>query len=144
MNSYLKPRARMRERRVGALVVVDELDRPIGMLTDRDLTVRVLGEGRDPLTTRVADVMTKPAVVVSEGTSMEEALARMSKRARRCRRLPVVDGDGRLVGIVTLDNALVGIARQLQSINCIVGGQTPFITDGFFPGELQRGRGRPA
>jgi CBS domain-containing protein len=135
---------RMRERRVGALVVVDERDRPIGMLTDRDLAVRVLGEGRDPITTRVADVMTTPAVVVSEEASIEEALAVMNKRAPRCRRLPVVNGAGRLVGIVTLDDALVMLARQLQSIDCIVGGQTPFITDGFVPGELQQRRGQSA
>ena len=127
---------RMRERRVGALIIVDERRHPVGILTDRDLALRVLGEGRDAAATRVADVMTRRPVVVSEDTSIEAALALMSARARRFRRLPVVDRDGRLVGVITLDDVLTRIAGQLASIDRVIQAETPFIIDGFVGTEL--------
>ncbi len=134
---------RMRERRVGTLVVVDDLRHPIGIITDRDLAVRVLGEERDPVTTQVGDVMSRPPVVVSQDTPTESALALMSTRARSFRRLPVVDGRGRLAGIITVDGALTRIAAELASIDRVIEGQTPFLTDGLVrenaPPQVKRG-----
>ncbi|HEX9813349.1 MAG TPA: CBS domain-containing protein, partial [Myxococcota bacterium] len=121
---------RMRERRVGALIIVDEGRHPVGILTDRDLALRVLGEKRDAAATRVADVMTPQPAVVSEDTSIEAALALMGTRPRRFRRLPVIDRDGRLTGVFTVDDALARIAGQLGSIDRVIRGQTPFIMDG--------------
>jgi CBS domain-containing protein len=122
---------RMRERRVGAVVVVDERNRPVGMLTDRDVAIRVVGEERDPAVTRVEDVMTHEPCVVTADMPIEAALALMGGQARSCRRLPVIDLDGRLLGIVAVDDALARIARQLDAIDRIVRSQTPFVLNGF-------------
>ena len=79
---------RMREADVGTLVVVDGKRNPMGILTDRDVTLRCVAEGRDPDTTSVADVMTTPVLCVSESSPIEEALGRMAGIAGR--RLAVV------------------------------------------------------
>lgn len=85
----------MRTRHVGSLVVVDGGNKPIGMITDRDLTIEVLATGRDIAATKVGDVMTSPAVVAQGEENIVDALARM--REFGIRRLPVVDENGLLV-----------------------------------------------
>ncbi|MBL9078884.1 MAG: CBS domain-containing protein [Planctomycetes bacterium] len=105
---------RMATRCVGTLVVVDVHDRPIGMLTDRDLALRVVGAGDHPRGITVADVMTGHVEVVREDASIETALARMRQEA--VRRLPVVDADGRMVGIVSLEDVLALLAREMAAV----------------------------
>ncbi len=95
---------RMRDAALGTLVVVDALGRPLGIVTDRDLAVRCLAEGRDPRRTRIDRVMSGPAAWTHPGASVEDALEEMSRL--RVRRLPVVDERDRLVGILSLDDAL--------------------------------------
>jgi CBS domain-containing protein len=70
----------------------------VGVVTDRDLVVRVLAEGRDPETTTVGEVATTDVEVVPPDAALDEALRIMARK--QIRRLPVVDGD-RLVGIVS-------------------------------------------
>ena len=89
----------MNEKGVGALLVVDRDERPIGIFSERDVLRRVVGEGRDPLNTRVADVMTHDLIVVSPSTTVSEAMAVMTQS--RCRHLPVMEG-GRVTGIVSI------------------------------------------
>lgn len=89
--------ALMNLRNIGSLVVLDGPDL-IGILTERDVLVRVVGERRDPAALRVGDVMTTTVVTISPDAAVEEALAVMS--ASRCRHLPVMDG-GRVVGLVS-------------------------------------------
>jgi CBS domain-containing protein len=103
----------MRDRRVGAVVVV-EGRRPIGIVTDRDLAVRVVAEGRDPTTTRASAVMTETPVTLDASAGIETALATM--RASGVRRLPLTDEAGALVGIVTYDDLVVPLARELAEI----------------------------
>lgn len=114
---------RMRERGVGALPVLDADRVPTGIVTDRDLVVRALAPGRDPQATRCAEVMTEHPVVTGEETSLEEVLVLMRDRA--IRRLPVVDGDGRLVGLVTLDDTLALLADQLSLAGQVCAKQVP-------------------
>jgi CBS domain-containing protein len=128
---------RMRERRVGALVVVDDRGHPIGIVTDRDLAMRVLGENRAVPATRVGDVMTPNPVVVSEESSAESLLALMTTRPRTFRRLPVVDRAGRVVGIVSIDDVLARIAVELAGIDAVLGRQTPFVLDGLAREEVR-------
>lgn len=113
---------RMRQRTVGALVVTNELRQPIGILTDRDLVVRVLADRREETAT-ISDVMTPDVVVVSEETSVGAALLRMRKGTFR--RLPVVDGHGTLIGIVSLDDILMSLARELGEIGLLLECETP-------------------
>ncbi len=114
---------RMHARKVGTLVVLDSEKRPTGILTDRDLTVRVLAEGRDPFHTRVGDVMTRSPKTVREETPIEEALALM--RAGQFRRLPVVDAEGALVGLVSLDDILDLLAEEFREIGRLVQEEGP-------------------
>lgn len=92
----------MRERGVGSVVLVDG-DAPVGILTDRDLAMSVLADGRDP-GDRAADHASRPVVTVNPDASLEDAAELMVGHG--IRRLPVLDGD-RLTGIVTLDDLAV-------------------------------------
>ncbi len=89
----------MNEKGVGALLVVDRDERPLGIFTERDVLRRVVGEGRDPLQTRVSEVMTHDLIVVSPSTTVAEAMAVMTQS--RCRHLPVMD-NGRVTGMVSI------------------------------------------
>jgi len=95
---------RMAERGVGTLVVVDELRRPLGIVTDRDLVKRCIARPRDPGRTELAAVMSGPVVWVREDASIESVLEEMARL--RIRRLAVVDPKDRLTGLVSLDDAL--------------------------------------
>lgn len=95
---------RMAERGVGTLVVVDELRRPLGIVTDRDLVKRCLARPGDPHRTALAAVMSGPVVWVREDASLESALEEMARL--RIRRLAVVDAKDRLAGLFSLDDAL--------------------------------------
>jgi CBS domain-containing protein len=95
----------MREEDVGLAPIV-EGDKLIGMLTDRDIAIRVVAEGRNPEQVKVADVASKQVVTVDPQQDLDEALRIMSKH--QVRRLPVVEEDGKLVGVV----AQADIARE--------------------------------
>jgi len=121
--SALDAARRMRERRVGTLLVLNDAERPIGLVTDRDLALRVLAAGRDPATTPVGDVMTPDPRVVSEETRIEDALSLM--RSGSVRRLPVVDRQGKLVGILSLDDVLALLAEEFALIGGLLERVTP-------------------
>jgi CBS domain-containing protein len=95
----------MKEAAVGTLIVVDELGRPLGIVTDRDLVLRFLADSGDPSRTPVERVMSGPVAWIHEETTLESALEEMTRL--RVRRLVVVDGRERLVGLVALDDALM-------------------------------------
>jgi CBS domain-containing protein len=103
----------MRDQDVGEIPVVD-LDRhPVGVITDRDIVVRTLAAGRNPLDVRVQDCMTAPPVVIQEDASVEDC-ARLMER-QKIRRVPVVDAKGALCGIVSLADLERSDARSLQN-----------------------------
>jgi CBS domain-containing protein len=95
----------MRQEDVGLAPIV-EGDKLIGMLTDRDIAIRVVAEGRDPDQVKVRDVASMRLVTVDPQQDLDEALRMMAKH--QVRRLPVVEEDGRLVGVV----AQADIARE--------------------------------
>src|SRR5947207_14082037 len=88
---------KMKSLDVGPLPVCDG-ERLVGMLTDRDITVRATSEGRDPRTTRVRDIMTQEVFYCFDDQDVRDA-AEIMERAQ-IRRLPVVNRDKRLVWIV--------------------------------------------
>ena len=114
---------RMDARGVGCLVVVDADNRPIGMLTDRDLVLRVLRRRRDPELTKVSEVMHVEVTAVTEDAPLERALGRMHQEAMR--RVPVVDHRGRLTGIFAADDALQLLASELAGVAHAVRAQFP-------------------
>jgi CBS domain-containing protein len=89
----------MEEEDVGSLPVVDQGTRLIGILTDRDITVRVVGRGSDPESTRVGEVASTDIVVLSPEHDLDEALAVMARE--QVRRLPIVGGEDQLVGMLS-------------------------------------------
>jgi len=114
---------RMRDRSLGTVVVIDEERRPMGIVSDRDVTVRVVAAGGDPAKTPVRDVMTAMPTAVLRDTSIEAALGEM--RLGRMRRLPVVDGLGKLIGIVTLDDLLRFLAQELGEVDLLLREEAP-------------------
>jgi CBS domain-containing protein len=89
----------MNEHKIGALVVISD-GRVAGMFTERDVLRRVVGEQRDPVRTRVAEVMTSEVVCCTPQTTIEEARGAMKNR--RIRHLPLVDEDHRLHGLISI------------------------------------------
>jgi CBS domain-containing protein len=96
--------AKMKARDIGPLPVCED-GRLVGMLTDRDITVRATAEGEDPTAIRVRDVMTPQVVSCFEGQLVGEAALLMQEH--QVRRLVVLDRDQRLVGIVSLGDLAV-------------------------------------
>jgi CBS domain-containing protein len=97
--SVLEAALLMNQHRVGSVVVTED-SRIAGIFTERDILRRIVAERRDPATTRVADVMTAEVVCCTPETALEEARGAM--KHRRIRHLPVADGDGRLLGLVSI------------------------------------------
>src|SRR3954468_16285117 len=96
---------KMRDLDVGPLPVCGDNDRLVGMLTDRDITVRAVAEGQDPKTARVEDVMTPDVTYCFEDQDVAEAARLMEEK--QIRRLVVLNRDKRLVGIVSLGDLAV-------------------------------------
>jgi CBS domain-containing protein len=95
----------MRDEDVGLAPIV-EGDKLVGTLTDRDIAIRVVAEGKDPDQTTVREVASTNLVTIDPQQDLDEALRLMAKH--QVRRLPVVEEDGRLVGVV----AQADVARE--------------------------------
>jgi CBS domain-containing protein len=122
-DSVAKAADRMRQRTVGSLIVVDGSKHPIGILTDRDLVIRALADAKDADSTPVSEVMTPDIVVATADTSINSALRLM--RNGPFRRLPIVDGKGALIGLVTVDDMLIRIGREFGEIGSLIELETP-------------------
>lgn len=114
---------RMHARKVGTLVVVDGDRHPLGILTDRDLAIRVVSTGLDAGRTSVGDVMSAAPDTVWEDTPIEDSLAAM--RRGPYRRLLVVDGDDRLVGLLSLDDILHLLGEEFGEIRRLISREAP-------------------
>ncbi|HVW89458.1 MAG TPA: CBS domain-containing protein [Gaiellaceae bacterium] len=92
----------------GIAPIVDG-DRLVGVLTDRDIAIRVVAEGRDPRETKVEEIASQSLVTIDPQQDLDEALRLMAQH--QVRRLPVVEEDGKLVGIVSQAD----VARRTDS-----------------------------
>jgi CBS domain-containing protein len=113
----------MHQHAVGTLVVVNKEEEPVGILTDRDLMERVIVSRLDPDEVFVGQIMTKRPTTVFEGDSLDTALSMM--RNGPIRRLPVVNHEGKLVGLLCLDDLLIHYAREFTAIGQILSSETP-------------------
>jgi len=105
---------KMIEASVGALVITDpKAVAPVGIVTDRDLLV-VVAEGMDLGQTKVSDLMRSPLYTVSIDESLGEVTEKMRKHG--IRRLPIVDSEGRLIGIVSLDDILTLLGHEMSDV----------------------------
>ncbi len=104
---------------IGAVIVHDE-GRIVGIVTDRDLAVRVLGRGLDAEATKLCEVMTTPVTTLSPLDSHDDAIQLMQHK--KIRRIPLVEEE-RIVGIVTLDDLLLDEAAPLDQLAAVVEAQ---------------------
>lgn len=104
---------RMRDKHVGSVVVVRD-GRPVGMLTDRDIVLRVVAEGIDAQKVLVSSIVTYDAVTVLRTDGFETAARTM--REHGVRRVPIIDADGRVTGIVTADDLIALLGRELSAL----------------------------
>jgi CBS domain-containing protein len=114
----------MRAQHVGDVVVVDERAGrrvPVGIVTDRDVVVEVLAKGIDLGTVAVGDVMSFELVTARESDDVFDTIKLM--RARAVRRVPVVDKQGGLVGILTVDDLVDLFAEVMSDIAGLVSRQ---------------------
>ena len=114
---------RMLDRNVGCLVVLGSGGEPLGILTDRDVALRVVAEGRDGRATKVAEVMTRAPDAIHEDLPLEMALSHM--RAGPFRRLPVVNNDGKLIGLISLDDILDLLAEEFREVGSLLRREGP-------------------
>ena len=116
--SVVEAARRMAMLDVGDLVVVtertDALPVPVGIITDRDLMIEVLARPeRVPALTTVADVMHRPLITATEDEDIETIVEKM--RANGVRRIPIVDDDGGLQGLLSIDDVIGWIREEIQA-----------------------------
>lgn len=111
----------MRRESVGSIIVVRG-DEPAGIVTDRDIALDVVGEGRDFADMTARDVMARDPVTVDASEGIFEACRLM--RERSIRRLPVMEDD-ELVGIVTLDDLIVLLDDEMSDLSEVIRAESP-------------------
>ena len=114
----------MRQHHVGDVVVVEERDGvqiPVGIVTDRDLVVEIMATELDPGVITVGDIMEQELVTVKESVGIFEAIQYM--RSKTVRRLPIVNENSELVGILSLDDLLELLSEELLAIAKLVNYQ---------------------
>lgn len=112
----------MRKHHIGALVVVEaqEKSRPVGIVTDRDLVLELMAEGLDPAVFTAGDIMTVDLVLATPDMDAMDAVLLM--KTHRLRRLVIVDEVGRLMGIVTMEDILELLTRELADLTAGLAG----------------------
>jgi CBS domain-containing protein len=115
--------AEMNRHRIGSIVIIDD-GRLAGIFTERDVLRRVVGDGLDPKSRRVHEVMTTELITISPETTVEETMLVFTDK--RCRHLPVL-ADGRLVGLISIGDISRWVAESHQAEaehlkNYIAGG----------------------
>jgi CBS domain-containing protein len=113
----------MGEKNVGSVVVVKEGDRPAGIITDRDLAIRVMAEGKKPAEVRAEDVMSRNVITFQDSMGIYEALQKMTDEG--IRRMPIVDASGRLIGIITMDDMVRMLGEEMAAIARNIEKQSP-------------------
>ena len=117
----------MLQTHVGSLIVIEghgTARRPVGILTDRDIVRGQLKCSADLFCLTVGDVMTPDPLTITAHMEVTEAIEAL--RDRGVRRAPVVDGAGNLLGVITLDDLLPAVARELEGLSTLIGTQARY------------------
>ncbi|MGE4092739.1 MAG: CBS domain-containing protein [Candidatus Binatia bacterium] len=109
----------LREQNVGCLVAA-EGDKIRGIITDRDIALRVVGEKRDPAQTKVREIMSSNPTRIAVDKSLHDLTSLMN--THHVRRVPIVDGGDKVLGIVTLDDLLVLLGQELSDMGKGIAG----------------------
>ncbi len=108
----------LRQHHVGSVIVVDGQGRPVGIVTDRDIVIEVIAEEVPIDSVCVRDIMSPQLLTVREDAGIEEVLDRL--REAGVRRAPVVDGEGLLSGIVSLDDILRHLSEEIYTLSRVI------------------------
>ncbi|WP_336359953.1 CBS domain-containing protein [Haladaptatus sp. ZSTT2] len=111
----------MRERTVGS-VVIEERGKPIGIVTDRDLAMKIVAAGKNPRDLTAADVMNGNTITVDADDGVFDVCRTM--RESGVRRVPVMD-NGELAGILTLDDIIVLLEDELHDLSEVIRSESP-------------------
>ncbi len=111
----------MRERHVGSVIVVDGAGKPIGIITDRDLVIEVIANEVSAEALLLKDIMTPEPVILQESADTEAALKLL--RDHGVRRAPVVDAEGLLSGIVSMDDVLQHLSQELNELVSLIDNE---------------------
>lgn len=114
--------ALMKDHDVGAIVVTKE-DRPVGIVTDRDIVLRCVVRGLDCARTPLERVMSQPVHCVKDSSGIYEMLEVMKREG--VRRVPVLNSSGKAVGIVSFGDALGLLSQELSDLACTGTPETP-------------------
>ncbi|BBL67283.1 CBS domain-containing protein [Methanoculleus chikugoensis] len=113
----------MGEKNVGSVVVVTGDNRPTGIVTDRDLAIRVTAQERNPGEVRVSDILTRGVITFRDSMGIYEAIQKMT--AEGIRRMPIVDDGGKLIGIITMDDIVRMLGEEMAAIAKNIEKQSP-------------------
>lgn len=111
--TILEAARRMESQNVGAVIVVDDRMQPLGILTDRDIVVKVVSREKDSYSTLLKDVTT-----LKENAGLMEATRLMAKNG--VRRLPVVNAHGEIVGMLSMDDLLLVLEREFSNLSSAI------------------------
>lgn len=116
----------MRDKQVGYLVVTDAASggqKPVGVITDRDIVIKVMAPGLEPRSRKVGDVMTLEPLVAGYADDIGKTLHRM--RALGVRRVPVINTQGNIAGVLSLDDAFDHLVSQMADVAGSIRNQQP-------------------
>lgn len=113
---------RLEEANIGSIVVEEEM-KPVGIVTDRDIAVRVDARNERASDVTAADVMTPDPVTVREDSGLLDVTRTM--RGHAVRRMPIVNEDGTLVGIITLDDVMALLTTELADLRSVIQAESP-------------------
>ncbi|MGH4009111.1 MAG: CBS domain-containing protein [Pseudonocardiaceae bacterium] len=111
----------MDENNVGSVIVIDSAGKLSGILTDRDIALRAMAAERVS-GTPIAEIMTKDVVWIQEDASVFDASRQIAASGRR--RLPVVDANGIVKGVISLDDLMLVFVRQIDSLSSAIASET--------------------
>lgn len=104
----------MTDMNVGSVIITDEKEKPVGIITDRDISTKVVATEKDPKTVKLKDIMCSPVVTINIGKDIIDATRLMGEYW--VRRLPVVNDEGKVVGVLSMDDVLIFLSQEIQNI----------------------------
>ena len=119
--------ALMRKHHVGTVVIVEPQgtqEKPVGIVTDRDIVVEVIAAGVDPGKFTIGEITRRPLITLAADANASHAVREMATNG--VRRMPVVDARGALIGIVSLDDVLVDLIAPLVAISDLAARERRF------------------
>ncbi len=113
---------KMENERVGSIIITKD-NKPEGIITDRDIAVKVTGKNRNPEDVGAKEIMTEKPFTVNKDEGVFEVIRKTADR--RVRRIPIVEENGDLAGIITLDDLIVLLATEVNTLSRVIQAESP-------------------